>query len=140
MKRLAMSGVVALAFSASGFVLSANETPAQAASLSSPLLYNCTLLTVRPTSIVLTCADSNRYIQDIKWSSWTSTSAHATGTLHWNGCAPACYDGKWHSTQIHFIARSPATVLAHRIFTELYGPAGAWGTSSRVWKLPTRPE
>jgi hypothetical protein len=140
MKRIAVIGVFTLAVSASGFVLSAQEAPAQAASFSSPALYNCTLLTVRPTSIVLTCADSNRYIQDIKWRSWTSTSADATGTLHWNDCTPACFDGKWHSARIHFIARKPATLSTHRIFTELYGPAGAWGTGSRVWELPTKPE
>jgi len=140
MKRFTLIGAVVMALNISGLILISNEAPAQAASPSTTSLYNCTLLQVRPTNIVLTCADSNRYIKHVTWTSWTSVRAEATGTLTWNGCSPACYDGKWHSEKIRFSARDPKTVLAHRIFTELYGPPGAWGNGSRVWVLPTKPE
>jgi hypothetical protein len=137
------TSLLALAFIASNFsgiatVAGAASAPASAKPTTS--LYNCSLLQVRPRNIVLTCADSNRYVKDITWSTWTATSAHAVGTVHWNGCSPSCYDGTWHSERIHFVARDPATVFSHRIFTQLYGPTSAWGTGTRVWLLPTKPE
>ena len=139
MKRFVIFSVAVLALDLIPLGLGVSEPSAQAAS--SPIsLYNCTQRQVRPTNIVLTCADSNRYIKDITWSSWNSSSAKATGTLYWNGCSPACFDGKWHSTTIHFSARDPKTVLTHPIFTQLYGPSSAWGTGSKVWDLPIRPE
>ena len=140
MKRFTLTGALLVTLNISGLMLIANPGPALAANPPGTSLYNCTLLQVRPTNIVLTCADSNRYIKHITWSSWTSVSAQATGTLTWNGCSPACYDGKWYSKEIQFSARDPKTVLTHRIFTELYGPSGAWGMGSRVWLLPTKPE
>jgi hypothetical protein len=140
MRRLTLFSAIAVALNTVGLVLWVSGVPAQATPTSSTSLYNCSLRQVRPTNIVITCADSNRYLKDVKWSSWTTTDAEAIGTLHWNGCTPACYDGTWHSTRIHFSARDPKTILKHRVFTELYGPSSAWGTGSRVWKLPTKPE
>jgi hypothetical protein len=121
-------------------VLALSNTLADGASTPTTSLYNCTLRQIQPTSIVIACADSNRYIKEVKWTSWTSHQASATGTLVWNSCVPACYDGKFHSREISFLARDPKTVLSHRIFTQLYGPVFAWGTGSRIWELPTKPE
>ena len=139
MNRLTIIVAAFMTLSSSVLLFAEGQLPVQAATQSTTSLYNCTLLQVRPANIVLTCADSNRYIKGIKWRSWTSKRAEATGTLYWNGCSPACYDGKWHSMKIQFSALDPKTVLTHRIFTELYGPSGAWGSRSRLWVLPTKP-
>ncbi|MFZ1062444.1 MAG: hypothetical protein WAN30_03130 [Acidimicrobiales bacterium] len=140
MRRTSLARTTVAGIIVSSITLVANALPAHASETSTTSLYNCSSLQVRPTSIVLTCADSNRYIENITWNSWSATDAHASGVLHWNDCTPSCYDGTWHSRRIQFIALDPKTVLSHRIFTELTGPVSAWGTGSRIWQLPTRPE
>lgn len=127
--------VVALVPLVLGFASSAS-----AAAKSSTSLYNCNQLTVRPSTLVLTCADSNRYVEHIHWSSWNASSARGTGTLRWNDCTPSCVSGHWHTEEISFLARDPKTLKGQRLFTELYGPSGAWGATSRVWILPTSSE
>lgn len=51
---------------------------------------------VRPTSIVLTCADGYNYIDGIVWES--DTVGH--GTQHENDCNPYCAAGTMHSRPV----------------------------------------
>lgn len=57
---------------------------------------NCTTPSVEPTEIVLTCADYGEVLEDLNWTSWTSTSATAVGTLVYNDCTPNCAQGHYH--------------------------------------------
>ena len=118
----------------------APATTSAGASTTPTSLYNCNQLAVRPKTLVLTCADSNRYMRNIIWSTWTPSSARATGTLTWNDCTPSCVSGHWHTQHISFLARYPKTLKGRRLFTQLFGPAGSWGGTTRVWTLPTSPE
>jgi hypothetical protein len=108
------------------------------AATSSTSLYNCSFKSSEPTSIVLTCADANRYVDHIVWSTWGSAVANATGILHWNDCAPSCAAGKFHTSTIAFAARRPLVVRGTTIYTQLVGPNGDWGVKGRVWNLPRR--
>jgi hypothetical protein len=53
--------------------------------------------TVRPTSIILACADANFGIKHLSWIGWGGTRAAATGTAYANDCTPDCAAGHFHS-------------------------------------------
>jgi hypothetical protein len=57
---------------------------------------NCTTPSVEPREIVLTCADYGELLERLHWTSWTSDSATAVGTLVYNDCTPDCADGHSH--------------------------------------------
>ena len=118
--------------------VAASSAPASAAS-TGVHLYNCSTLTTKPAEIVLTCADANRYVAGITWTSWTATRATATGVVHWNGCTPSCAAGTWHTRSISFSARDPKSSGGDEIFTQLVGPSGVWGVKGLVWDLPVKP-
>ncbi len=48
---------------------------------------------VEPSSISLACADGNSSLIDLTWSSWTATSALASGQFTYNLCHPDCAGG-----------------------------------------------
>lgn len=56
---------------------------------------------VRPAMIVTACADGSSRISQLTWTSFTATSAEATGTESSNNCDPNCAQG-------HFL-KYPAT-------------------------------
>jgi hypothetical protein len=57
---------------------------------------DCTSPSFEPTAITVTCADAGWSLNDLAWSSWTSTSAIGTGTLVYNDCKPSCAAGHFH--------------------------------------------
>ncbi|MGC8511232.1 MAG: hypothetical protein ACP5PB_10230 [Acidimicrobiales bacterium] len=59
-------------------------------------LYDCSsTLSVKPRTLVLSCADANTEITDVSWSNWGQSTAFATGTARWNDCTPSCAAGTW---------------------------------------------
>ena len=50
-------------------------------------------LEVRPSSIIVACADANLGAKDLTWSAWTSTAAKASGVVYENDCTPDCAQG-----------------------------------------------
>jgi len=75
---------------------------------SSVSIYDCsTTSVVAPGSLILTCADANTLVKDLKWNGWGNPTATATGIGSWNDCTPDCASGKWKS--------APATISAYRI-------------------------
>ena len=52
--------------------------------------------TVKPTSIVLACADGNFGLKRLKWIGWGSSRAAATGVAYANDCKPFCAAGHFH--------------------------------------------
>jgi hypothetical protein len=48
---------------------------------------------VEPSSIVLACGDGNASLTHLTWSSWTTTTAAATGDFLLNNCTPDCAGG-----------------------------------------------
>jgi hypothetical protein len=57
---------------------------------------DCTTPTVEPSEIVLACADYGTLLEGLRWTSWTATTAKATGTLEYNDCTPSCVAGHHH--------------------------------------------
>ena len=58
-------------------------------------------VSVRPNSIVISCADGNFYVDHLRWSSWAAAAAVATGTAHINNCTPDCAAGHFQSYPLH---------------------------------------
>jgi hypothetical protein len=75
---------------------------------SSVSIYDCSTTSVSaPASLILTCADANTLVKDLKWNGWGNPTATATGIGSWNDCTPDCASGKWKS--------APVTISAYRI-------------------------
>ena len=76
---------------------------------------------VQPGIMVLTCADNGELAENLVWSSWTATSATATGTVDWRACSAACADSKqWDSTAAEVTLTDPVSEPGGQIlFTEL---------------------
>jgi hypothetical protein len=64
---------------------------------------------VRPSQIVLACADGNTYFTRARWRGWGGKTAVARGVMNENNCTPDCVDGRFirtHATiTLHAIAR-----------------------------------
>jgi hypothetical protein len=54
---------------------------------------------VRPTEIVLACADANFGVRKLRWTGWGESFAAATGVAYANDCTPNCAAGHMHSYQ-----------------------------------------
>jgi hypothetical protein len=66
---------------------------ALAANTSQPQAINCSQFKTRPMRITLSCGDAGTWLGKLKWSSWTSTKAVATGNFSENTCTPNCAAG-----------------------------------------------
>ena len=55
---------------------------------------NCMRPSVEPAEIVLACADYGVLVEGLHWTSWTTASATAVGTLVYNDCTPNCAEGQ----------------------------------------------
>ncbi len=111
------------------------------------VLYECNSPTAgpaeMPATIVLACGDANASLMDLSWSSWTSSSATASGQYTRNTCVPNCALGTF--------VTSPAMVrLAYPIQTGVgpqfasisyrYADASAPGGSAGATAvIPTSP-
>ncbi len=143
MKKVSRAMIVALAgASLTTLVAPTLVAPALASAAPAPVrtyLYNCSTLTQKPREIVLTCADANTWINKITWTNWSSATAKATGTLHWNTCTPTCVAGKEKAATIHFAATGRRHVKGRWLYTVLTGQKNTWRTGSATFRLPTAP-
>jgi hypothetical protein len=80
-----------------------------------PKVSNCGIQkpTVKPTELIITCADANERATRIRWLTWTSTFA-ATTTLVANDCEPDCADG----TMFPY----PAEIVLDKVNVTTHGP------------------
>jgi len=74
---------------------------------------------VKPSSFVISCADGNAYLQRIKWSRWTPTSANATATYTENNCIPYCAAGKFINYTARVTLSAVRSTKQGKIFTKL---------------------
>ena len=112
--------VPALAAVAATSANAATGTPSAAAS---PAVEVCGAGSAveRPGSMVLTCADNGELADNLVWSSWTATSATATGTVTWRACAADCAAGTtWDSATASVTLIDPVTEAGNQVlFTKL---------------------
>src|SRR5262245_13276300 len=57
---------------------------------------HCNDSQVKPTSIILTCADGGLQVKDITWNTWNQQGASGEGTAWANDCTPNCAQGHFH--------------------------------------------
>jgi hypothetical protein len=63
-----------------------------------PVVYTCEgHAVVRPSSLIVTCADANMVLVGLHWSAWGAATTHATGTVQENTCEPNCAEGHFAS-------------------------------------------
>jgi len=51
----------------------------------------------RPGQYTLSCASAGAYLTGLRWASWGSSAAFASGTSVINDCVPSCVGGHGHS-------------------------------------------
>ncbi|HEX7527401.1 MAG TPA: hypothetical protein VF327_13885 [Gaiellaceae bacterium] len=72
---------------------------------------------VRPTEVVLACADANFGVRKLRWTGWGQSFAAATGVGYANDCTPNCAAGHMHTYQAVIVAsgtqRCPGGVTAY---------------------------
>ena len=95
------------------------------------VLANCTLpppqsLSVEPPSIVVACADDGIGAEHLTWTSWTATTALATGEVWQNDCTPYCAEGtiKYYPASVALSGvESSRDGLAFTVMTATYSGA-----------------
>ena len=75
--------------------------------------------TYKPKKHLLSCATAESGLRGLVWSSWTKTSAKATGTYYWNNCEPACFSGKNLTSKATVTLSRPRTQKGARVFTRV---------------------
>jgi hypothetical protein len=65
------------------------------------------VLTVKPSTYVVSCADANSEFTDLHWTGWGGETAYASGIARWNDCTPTCVAGHWRSAPATFWAWDP---------------------------------
>ncbi|WP_055591100.1 hypothetical protein [Peterkaempfera griseoplana] len=77
---------------------------------------------VRPTEIILACADANDLLSSLRWTSWGGTTATGGGVRELNDCVPTCVAGHFHSYPIRITLSGAQLWAGHpgvRRFTAL---------------------
>lgn len=74
---------------------------------------------VEPASIMIACADGGLRLEDLTWTSWTSTSAEGHGVLLANDCTPDCAQGTFHSFPGAFELSHPEPSSSGVVFSEV---------------------
>jgi hypothetical protein len=72
---------------------------------------------VRPSSIVIACADANQYVTAARWTSWTSSAATGVATMHENSCTPSCAAGAFAAFRVRVALSHAQSCFAHEVFT-----------------------
>jgi hypothetical protein len=97
---LAAVGTPLAAHAATAHAAAPQARPAAAASFA---VYNCANKpVVEPKTFVFTC-DSTGYLTSLKWTSWTSATATATGVLYTDNCKPNCARGKFSHSNVDVV-------------------------------------
>jgi hypothetical protein len=98
---------------------------------------------VRPSGIVLACADGNASLSHLVWSSWTLSAATATGVYVHNTCSPNCAQGKFVSTpatvRLDYPIRTSAGVEFGGISFTYPDPSEPGGYYTEAGPAPTSP-
>lgn len=89
------------------------------ASAASTLLMACPTdhAMVEPHQFLLLCGDGAAQVSDIRWTSWTDSSAKGTGTYDVNGCVPSCGAGRTVSYPATLVVDTPQSRDGAAYFT-----------------------
>jgi hypothetical protein len=99
---------------------------------------------IEPTSIVVACADAGFGLQNLVWTSWTTTGASGKGAVWENNCTPDCAGGTIGTYPASFSLSGVEDSAADGpLFTQLsvvYQGTGPNGTTTDQIALPKPPE
>jgi hypothetical protein len=68
----------------------------------------------KPKQITIACVDGTVKVTKLKWSSWSSTSAQASGVYEVNKCDPDCAAGHARSFPVKITLSRPKTCPGHQ--------------------------
>ena len=85
----------------------ATASGAAAASGGARVVGDCVHSQVRPSMVVLFCADANAALTHLRWSKFGGATARATGDYAFNDCKPYCAAGKVHSYPVTAVFSRP---------------------------------
>ncbi len=141
--------VVAMATTASGggYRLSTTDKALPPATPVPSVLNQCNDPTARPavtpSTIVLACADANASLTNLAWTSWTPSSAAASGEYTHNTCTPSCALGTFVTSPALVRLAYPIQTATGRefasvsyIYTNRPAPGGSSGLTTVI---PTSP-
>lgn len=98
---------------------------------------------IRPTSIVLACADDGIRVEDASWTNWMDTTANGAGTIWENDCTPSCADGIFHQYPASLTLSDVESSIEGPVFSQLmanYDAQGPDGKATEQFSLFTPPE
>lgn len=102
---------------------------------------NCVTFEEKPVELVLYCADAGQILNEITWTSWTSTEAIGAGTSTANDCEPSCAEGKDVISAVEIKLTKPVTSESgKRVFSNIeiqYDKVQPSGVMDEVLDLPT---
>ena len=97
---------------------------------------------VRPTEVVITCADAGITARKLRWTGWGEPFAAALGTMSVNDCKPYCAAGHFHNYSVIVVAsgkqRCPDGTAAYRTVTYAYVGKGP-ENGSPTMDFPCKP-
>lgn len=95
----------------------------------------------KPVELVLYCADAGQILNQITWSSWTSTEAKGSGISITNDCEPSCAEGSDVISKVEITLFKPVTSESGKVvFSQIemqYDKVQPSGVMDEVLDLPT---
>jgi hypothetical protein len=95
-------------------------TVALAASSTSSQVWvtNCSKAQYKPILITVACGDGYTYVNKLKWSTWTTTTATGKGDYAYNTCTPSCVSGHIKSDPVTATLSEPKSCPGqkHKVF------------------------
>ena len=102
---------------------------------------NCVTFEQKPVELVLYCADAGQILNQITWSSWTSTEAKGSGIPTANDYEPSCAEGSDVISKVEIRLFKPITSDSGKIvFSQIemqYDKVQPSGVMDEVLDLPT---
>ncbi|MDA2977349.1 MAG: hypothetical protein O3B81_01065 [Actinomycetota bacterium] len=102
---------------------------------------NCVSFEEKPVELVLYCADAGQILNQITWSSWSSTQATGKGVSISNDCEPSCAEGSDVISAVEIRLLKPVTSESgKRVFSQIemqYDKVQPSGVMDEVLDLPT---
>jgi hypothetical protein len=82
---------------------------------------NCTHESYKPATLILACGDGNSFLQNLSWSTWSTTHATGKGSFVEDSCTPNCASGKAEkfATTIALSKPKKCAKKPHRVFDDL---------------------
>ena len=127
---VALVAVCAAALLAPGVLAAVSSSPSVVPNcLGKPL--------VKPSEVILACADAGLGVRAIHWLGWGSPVAAGLGTAFANDCTPSCAAGHFHSYRAVLLlggAQRCGPAVAYRTATVAIvgAPPPAWATAGEA--------